>query len=346
MINTVNQRGCEVLGQSRDRIIGKNWFDTFIPDRDRNKVVKGFQMLMKGNLEHTEYFENVVVVRDGEERIIAWHNAILRNESGEIIGTLSSGEDITERKRTEAQIVKLNQDLCDRAIVLEELNKELEAFNYTVSHDLRSPLRHIDAFLKLLKERIGENIDDKSEHYIHTICNATQKMGQLISDLLAFSKMGRRELQKTSIDLDKLVSEIIDEQSASIAGRTINWQIGNIPRIYGDRTLIRAVLVNLISNAVKFSRPRTEAVIEIGSNETENATTLFIRDNGVGFDMAYADKLFGVFQRLHRTDEFEGTGIGLANVKKIVQRHGGRVWYEAKLDRGATFYCAFPKSSH
>jgi signal transduction histidine kinase len=221
----------------------------------------------------------------------------------------------------------------------EAANKELEAFAYSVSHDLRAPLRHIDGFMELLQKRTVGALDERAQHYMDTISDSAKRMGQLIDDLLAFSRMGRYEMSKMLVDLNELVQEIIQELAPEMQDRTIHWRIASLPTISGDRAMLRLVLVNLIANALKFTRPRPQADIEIGCLPDQGAEIIvFVRDNGVGFDMAYADKLFGVFQRLHRADEFEGTGIGLATVRRIITRHGGRTWAEGQVNQGATFY--------
>ncbi|MBN1581831.1 MAG: hypothetical protein JXA89_14090 [Anaerolineae bacterium] len=229
----------------------------------------------------------------------------------------------------------------------EAANRELEAFAYSVSHDLRAPLRHIDGFLELLKKNLSAVVlDERSQHYMDTISDSSKRMGSLIDDLLSFSRMGRYEMSKRPVDLGALVQESIRELEPETRERTIDWHIADLPTVNGDRAMLRLVLINLISNAVKFTSPRPQADIEIGWRPGRGTeTVVFVRDNGVGFDMNYADKLFGVFQRLHRTDEFEGTGIGLANVRRIIQRHGGRVWAEGKVGQGATFYFSLPQSS-
>ncbi len=238
----------------------------------------------------------------------------------------------------------LEQQVAERTAELETVNKELEAFAYSVSHDLRAPLRHIVGFIGMLQKRAGSALDKQSQHYMETISSATGKMGILIDDLLSFSRMGRNEMSKKPVDLGSLVQEIIREFEPETQDRTIHWRIADLPTVSGDQAMLRLALTNLISNAVKFTHPRPEARIEIGClPDREKEITVFIRDNGVGFDMAYADRLFGVFQRLHRTDEFEGTGIGLANVSRIIKRHGGRVWAESEINRGATFYIYIPE---
>jgi light-regulated signal transduction histidine kinase (bacteriophytochrome) len=272
------------------------------------------------------------------------------DDGGAIARVIVSFVDITERRRAEEEIRELNQDLgrrvAERTVQLESANKELEAFAYSVSHDLRAPLRHIDGFLGLLEEKMAPTLDEESRHYMTTISDAARRMGTLIDDLLSFSRMGRSEMAKTQIDLGTLVHEVIRECEAETQGRVIDWRIAELPVVTGDRAMLRVVLVNLISNALKFTQPRPRAEIEIGCQPgREGETTVFVRDNGVGFDMKYIDKLFGVFQRLHGVDEFKGTGIGLANVRRVISRHGGRTWAEGKVAAGATFYFSLPPRS-
>jgi K+-sensing histidine kinase KdpD len=270
--------------------------------------------------------------------LITWAHVAQRRVEGALRQSRHLLEAEVEQRRT------LNVELEKRSDELEATNKELEAFAYSVSHDLRAPVRHIAGFTELLQKHADSVLDDKGRHHINMILESANRMGNLVDDLLAFSRIGRAETQKTTIKLEQLVKDAIGEIAPDTQGRNINWRIAPLPICYGDPSLLRLVFSNLVSNAVKFTRTHPQAEIEIGSlNHTPNNVVVFIKDNGVGFDMKYKDKLFGVFQRLHSQEAFEGTGIGLATVQRIVHRHGGRVWAEASVDNGATFFVALPK---
>jgi len=263
-----------------------------------------------------------------------------------ITGQLASA---LERLRAEQKLRNLNAELeirvADRTAQLEAANRELEAFSYTVSHDLRAPLRHINSFTKIIKTDFSANLDPMAHNFLEKVLTAGERMNLLIDDLLDFSRITRRHIRKQETDLGAIVQAVIEALAPETGNRQIEWILPELPPATADPGLIQQVYANLIGNAVKYSRKRDLARIEIGRTEAEGQTVYFVRDNGAGFDMRYADKLFGVFQRLHREDEFEGTGIGLATVQRIIQRHGGRIWAEAEVDQGATFFFTLPIGS-
>ena len=265
------------------------------------------------------------------------------DEAERIEGTVV---DFTARKAAEDEVERLNAELeqrvADRTAELDGANQELEAFAYSVSHDLRAPLRHISGFSNLLAERAGDQMDDKGRHYVEVISTSVRQMGVLIDDLLQFSRTGRAELRIEPVDMDATLAEALEPLRREADGRDVEWSIGELPSVVADRALLRQVWANLVGNAVKYTRGRTPARIEIGAAGANREFVFYVRDNGVGFDMQYVHKLFGVFQRLHSDAEFEGTGIGLANVKRIVTRLGGAVWAEGKPGLGATFYFSLP----
>jgi PAS domain S-box-containing protein len=281
---------------------------------------------------------------DGTQVVVASRWSLRRDDQERPVAVLETNNDITERKRREEEIQGLNQELAKRSADLESINKELEAFAYSISHDLRAPLRHMAGYTELLQKKASSVVDEKSNRYMAMILESAKRMGNLIDDLLAFSRIGRAETQKTLVSLAQLVKEALAEVRQDAEGRDIAWKISSLPDFYGDRSMLRVVLVNLIANAVKFTRTRLRAEIEIGcADGNTDQLIIFVRDNGVGFDMRYVHKLFGVFQRLHPSDEFEGTGIGLATVQRIINRHGGKVWAEGSVDSGATFYFSAPR---
>lgn len=254
---------------------------------------------------------------------------------------------IAERRKAEETIrennAQLEQRVKDRTAQLEDTNKELESFSYFVSHDLHVPLRAINGFAGILLEDYKDKLDDEGRRLLGSICDNTARMGLLIDDLLAFSRTGHKEIVKSELQMEELAKSSFDELVAQAGERIIHFSIGKLPSAFGDLSLIRQVLTNLIANAIKFTRTKNPAVIEIGCIAKDGENVYYVKDNGVGFDMQYAHKLFGVFQRLHSPKEFEGTGIGLALVQRIIHKHHGRVWAASELNKGTTFYFTLPK---
>lgn len=322
--------------------IGKTDFD-FFPHAakaytEEQEVIRSGKSLVD--------FEEWVVWPDGRETWVSTTKVPLRNSEAEIIGIFGISRDITERKHAEQSIRELNSDLENQAVKLQAANKELEAFSYSVSHDLRAPLRAIDGYTRILVEDYEALLDAEGKRVCSVISAEARRMGQLIDDLLAFSRLGRKEMYSSNVDMKALAVSVLNELTKEDDRERIDFKIAALPSVSADASLMRQVWVNLLSNAIKFTSKKEQAVIEVGSKSDKDEFVYYVRDSGAGFDMEYANKLFGVFQRLHSESEFEGTGVGLAIVQRIIRRHGGHVWAESEVDKGATFYFALPQKEN
>ena len=304
--------------------------DILFPEEKREQSMQLILEAMEG--KRWETVEIPILGKDGTVRTILWNSATLFDKDGKTaVATIAQGQDITDRKLAEEQIIELNNELKKRASALEAANKELESFSYSVSHDLREPLRTIDGFSKILQDEYSNKLDEEAVRLLNTIRGGTAKMAQLISDLLSFSRLGRQQMKQTQIDIAKLAEDVCNDFKLQCQERNIEFKISEMSPAWGDLPMLRQALVNLVSNAIKFTRPRDNAIIEIGNKASScdmQENIYFVKDNGVGFEEKYTDKLFKIFQRLHSEQEFEGTGVGLALVQRIIARHGGRVWAE------------------
>jgi len=323
----------QYVGMATERNLGDAWLKRLHPN-DRPRVQDAWQHAVRTAAHHfdTDYR---LQRADGTYRWFKVRAVALRDDAGRITKWLGYNTEVEDLKQAEERLRALNAELTGA-------NQELEAFSYSVSHDLRAPLRHLIGFAKLLQDKEAAGLSARAQRYLDVISAEALRMGTLIDELLAFSRAGRTSLRPEPVDLEALAREAIEGLAPETRGRRIRWDLGPLPVVEADPTLLRGVLTNLLHNALKFTRGRPEAHIQAGCRPGKNETIVFIRDNGAGFDMQYADKLFGVFQRLHSSEDFEGSGVGLANVRRIIQRHGGRVWAEGVADAGATFYFSLP----
>ena len=335
-----------LTGWHREELLGEQFVDLMIP-ADLRDEVRDVHSAMVDDLPAARHHENEILTRSGERRLIRWSNTVLRSASGEMLGTASIGEDITERKRAEDEVLRLNADLERRVIkrtaALEAANNELEAFDYSISHDLKAPIRHIDGFSTMLIEEYGDRLDERGRSCLQRIQGAAHRMEQLVDDLLSLSLVSRGEMNRKEVDLSALAQQVCAGLRQVEPGRDVDCVVASGLTAHADAGLMRIVLENLIGNAQKFSAGRSGTKIEFGSVTAESGPVYFVRDNGVGFDAAYADKLFAPFQRLHAQNEFTGTGIGLATVRRIIARHGGKVWAEGVVNQGATIHFTLPR---
>lgn len=321
----INETLCGFTGLSHQEAVTQGFQHRIHPEDLERVVAHWDKVRASGISSHQEYR---FVLPDGTLRWVESRTATVPGAHGRPNSFLGIVLDLTERRRAAEE--------------LEAANKELEAFAYSVSHDLRAPLRHIDGFVGLLRRSLGESVNERAAHQLDVISSSARQMGELIDDLLTFSRMGRAEVHASTFDLGALTRRVMEELAPDTADRAIEWRIESLPTVHGDQALLRLVLMNLLGNALKFTRGRTPAVIQVTATRTANNIAISVSDNGAGFDMRYSDKLFGVFQRLHRQDEFEGTGIGLANVARIIHKHGGAVEAQGAVGQGATFTFTLP----
>ena len=336
-VQLVNAQTERLFGYSRGEIIGKP-VELLMPQRFHGQHV-GHRLHYADSPRPREMGLGLELSgrrKDGTEFPVEISLGPLKTQGGTLIS--SSIRNVSDRRQAEDQIRKLNLVLSERIAQLDAANKELESFSYSVSHDLRAPLRHIDGFARILKEEYAGELSDGGIRYVDRVLEAANHMGRLVDDLINLSRIGRREISRQRVRLDDVVRQAIAELPPETRERNIEWLIEPLAYADCDPGLMKLVFANLLANSAKFTGTRENAVIEVGECESRGAPAYFVRDNGVGFDPQYADKLFGVFQRLHRQEDFEGTGIGLATVQRIIRRHGGEIWAESEPDRGATFF--------
>ena len=344
IIRQVNENFCRISQYSPEELIGQD--HRIINSKHHPpEFIKNLWTTIANGKTWSGEIRNKA--KDGTYYWVATTIIPFLNESGKPYQYMAIREDITDRKKAEEEILRMTEDLEERVkmrtLQLQEANQELESFTYSVSHDLRAPLRSIDGFTKIISEDYTDNLDDEAKRLMAIVLKNAKKMANLIDDLLAFSRLGKKEISKRLFSMNEMVQQVYDDILPSTEGRDIKWSIADLPDVPADTAALRQVWVNLISNAVKYTRHTGKTEITIGANEEADRVVFYVKDNGTGFDMQYVEKLFGVFQRLHSEQEFEGTGVGLAMVRRIISKHGGEVWAEGELNKGATLYFSLPK---
>jgi PAS domain S-box-containing protein len=341
-----NEGAERIEGYRAEEILGRHFSILFAPE----EIAQGLpeQELHRAAVEGISRTTGWCMRKDGSKFWSDWSLTAVRGERGELQGFLKVAHDVTRQREAEQRIQALNNDLerrvRARTAQLEGSNRDLEAFSYSISHDLQAPLRHIRNFAQQLQKESEASLPAPSREYLDIILRSAETMTEMVGALLRFSRVGRFELLHQNVDLNQLLQHVRRELDLEVGRRRVKWVVHRLPEVKGDPLLLRQVLHNLLSNALKYTRKRKSARIEVRAKETDDQFIISFEDNGVGFDMEYAHKLFNVFQRLHSASEFEGTGIGLAIARRIIEKHGGRVWAEAKPDEGATFFFALPKT--
>ncbi len=343
VITDVNEQMCRMSGYGRNELIGTPFPEYFT---DSKRAVEGVRLTLdKGAVTN---YELTLRAKDGGESWVSFNAAIFKDQVGEVRGIFASARDITAQKRAEEEIRQLNealeQKVRERTAELEVANRELEAFSYSVSHDLKTPIRAIQGFSRMLADEHTAKLDAEGLRLLDIVIANTRLMDKIVDDLLALSRMSRQPMHKSVIDLAALARNTFRQLQPQEPGRDLQLVVQDLPPAFGDPGLIKQVMVNLLANAIKFTQPIKTVHIEVGGKNEKEETVYYIKDNGVGFDMNYAHKLFGLFQTLHNRKKYEGTGLGLAIVQRIIHRHGGRVWAEGKVGEGATFYFALPRN--
>jgi PAS domain S-box-containing protein len=333
-----------IFGYSRQEAMGRHAAELILPDSVREHVDAVWQSLLAKRGGYRSSNENVT--KDGRVIVCEWYNTPLVDASGAVIGVASLVHDVTRERNAEREVAKLNAELEQRVIErtaqLNAANQELEAFSYSISHDLRAPLRAIDGFSRILSEDYRDRLDEEGLRLLNIVSSQAKRMGILIDDLLQFSRAGRQEMMQTPIDMTAMARIVFDEFAVHAKGRKLQFHLGDLPMAHGDPAMIRQVWANLLSNAIKYTSSRRVAEITVTGYREGKQNVYCVKDNGVGFEMQHADKLFGVFQRLHTDEQFEGTGVGLALAQRIIERHHGRIWAESKQNEGATFRFSLP----